>query len=65
MTQAYQRQAGLQKRDDLIVSHLPLVKHIIGRLVGELPRDREKLLAQLEQALAGAAPLRPEWLRGY
>lgn len=37
MTQAYQRQAGLQKRDDLIVSHLPLVKHIIGRLVGELP----------------------------
>ncbi|RUQ33937.1 MAG: radical SAM protein [Candidatus Competibacteraceae bacterium] len=34
-------------------------------LAGELPRDREKLLAQLDQALAGAAPLRPEWLRGY
>ncbi|MBZ4194646.1 MAG: radical SAM protein [Candidatus Contendobacter sp.] len=34
-------------------------------LAGELPRDREKLLAQLEQALAGTVRLRPEWLRGY
>ncbi len=34
-------------------------------LAGELPRDRERLLAQLRQALAGALPLRPEWLRGY
>ncbi len=35
---AYQRQAEQQRRDELIVSHLPLVKHVIGRLVGELPR---------------------------
>lgn len=35
--QAYQRQADQQRRDELIVSHLPLVKHVIGRLVGELP----------------------------
>ncbi|CDH45717.1 radical SAM protein [Candidatus Contendibacter odensensis] len=34
-------------------------------LAGELPRDREKLLAQLEQALAGTVRLRPEWMRGY
>ena len=34
-------------------------------LAGELPRDREKLLAQLERALAGRVALRPEWLRGY
>ncbi|MCC8998195.1 MAG: radical SAM protein [Candidatus Contendobacter sp.] len=34
-------------------------------LAGELPRDREALLAQLERALAGAVRLRPEWLRGY
>ena len=34
-------------------------------LAGELPQDREKLLAQLEQALAGRMALRPEWLRGY
>ncbi len=34
-------------------------------LAGELPRDREKLLKQLEQALTGTVRLRPEWLRGY
>ena len=26
------------RRDELIVTHLPLVKHVIGRLIGELPR---------------------------
>ena len=35
--QKYQRVATQSKRDDLILSHLPLVKHVIGRLVGELP----------------------------
>lgn len=35
--QAYQRQAEQQRRDELIVSHLPLVKHVIGRLIGEVP----------------------------
>lgn len=35
--QAYQKQADLQRRDELILSHLPLVKHVIGRLVGGLP----------------------------
>ena len=34
-------------------------------LAGELPRDRERLLAQLELAQAGGIRLRPEWLRGY
>ncbi len=34
-------------------------------LAGELPRDREALLVQLELALAGGVRLRPEWLRGY
>ena len=34
-------------------------------LAGELPRDREKLLAQLDRARAGRVALRPEWLRGY
>jgi coproporphyrinogen III oxidase-like Fe-S oxidoreductase len=34
-------------------------------LAGTLPQDRARLLAQLERALVGAAPLRPEWLRGY
>ncbi len=35
--QAYQRQADLRRRDELILSNLPLVKHVIGRLVGGLP----------------------------
>lgn len=34
-------------------------------LAGQLPQDRERLLAQLEQALAGQVRLRPEWLRSY
>lgn len=33
----YQRVADKQRRDDLIVSHLPLVRHCIGRLIGTLP----------------------------
>jgi len=34
-------------------------------LAGELPKDRERLLAQLQLALAGEVRLRPEWLRSY
>jgi RNA polymerase sigma factor for flagellar operon FliA len=33
----YQQVADQSRRDELIISHLPLVKHVIGRLVGELP----------------------------
>jgi len=33
----YQRQAQQNRRDELIMSHLPLVKHVIGRLVAEMP----------------------------
>lgn len=35
--QMYQQQSDRQKRDDLILAHLPLVRHVIGRLVGNLP----------------------------
>ncbi len=34
-------------------------------LAGTLPQDRERLLTQLQMALAGGVRLRPEWLRGY
>jgi RNA polymerase sigma factor for flagellar operon FliA len=34
---AYQRVADQSRRDELILSHLPLVKHVIGRLIGDLP----------------------------
>lgn len=33
-------------------------------LSGRLPRDRERLVALLDEALAGRVPLRPEWSRG-
>lgn len=33
----YQKPASNKRRDDLILSHLPLVKHVIGKVVGELP----------------------------
>jgi len=33
----YQRQAQQNRKDELIISHLPLVKHVIGRLVSEMP----------------------------
>ena len=31
---------------------------------GRLPRDREAILASIDEALAGRTPLRPEWTRG-
>jgi len=33
-------------------------------LAGTLPRDRDRLLAQLDGALAGQVRLRPRWIRG-
>lgn len=35
--QTYQRVADTARRDELILSHLPLVKHVVGRLAAELP----------------------------
>ena len=31
---------------------------------GRLPRDRETILTDIDAALAGRTPLRPEWARG-
>jgi hypothetical protein len=31
---------------------------------GRLPRDRARILAAIDGALAGRVPLRPEWSRG-
>jgi RNA polymerase sigma factor for flagellar operon FliA len=62
--QAYQRQADQQRRDELILKHLPLVKHVIGRLLGELPTgvDAENLesagVLGLVEAAAKFDPMR-------
>jgi hypothetical protein len=32
-------------------------------LAGHLPRDRERLVATIDSALAGKVRLRPEWMR--
>ncbi|MHC4515155.1 MAG: radical SAM protein, partial [Planctomycetota bacterium] len=34
------------------------------RIGGSLPRDRERMLAVIDAALAGRTPLRPDYLRG-
>ena len=36
-TQFYTQEAAKTRRDQLILAHLPLVKHAIGRLVGACP----------------------------
>src|SRR5438876_11670053 len=43
--QTYQEHAVKAQRDRLILDHLPLVRHAIGRLVGRLPTgvDTENL----------------------
>jgi len=53
----YQRQADRGRRDELILSHLPLVKHVIGRLIGGLPPgiDAENLEAAGVLGLVEAA----------
>ena len=33
-------------------------------LKGRLPRDRERIVAAIDDALGGRTPLRPEWARG-
>jgi RNA polymerase sigma factor FliA len=55
--QVYQRVSDQQRRDSLILSHLPLVKHVIGRIVGELPNgvDVENLEAAGVLGLVEAA----------
>ena len=56
-TRAYNRVAVQAQRDELIVNHLSLVRHVFGRLAAELPRgvDRENLEAAGTLGLVEAA----------
>jgi RNA polymerase sigma factor for flagellar operon FliA len=47
-TQAYQQVAVQGRRDDLILEHLWLVRHIVGRITAQLPPETD--LANLESA---------------
>ncbi len=47
-TQAYQQVAAQSRRDDLILDHLWLVRHLLGKIVGRLPADVD--VANLESA---------------
>jgi radical SAM superfamily enzyme YgiQ (UPF0313 family) len=53
---ALARPTGAMFRTNHASNYLPLA--------GDLPRDRERILAVVDRALAGGAPLRPEWARG-
>jgi RNA polymerase sigma factor for flagellar operon FliA len=56
-TRAYNRVAVQAQRDELIVNHLPLVRHVLGRLAAELPSgvDVENLEAAGALGLVEAA----------
>jgi RNA polymerase sigma factor FliA len=54
---AYQAVSARQSRDDLILAHVPLVRHTVGRLLAQLPPgvDMENLMAAGTLGLVEAA----------
>jgi RNA polymerase sigma factor FliA len=54
---AYQQIAGKSRRDELILEHLPLVRHVVGRMLAELPPglDVESLHSAATLGLVEAA----------
>ncbi|RCX32709.1 radical SAM protein [Thioalbus denitrificans] len=70
----WQDDAGILAEQARLVAGLAPPQPVIFRsnhasnalpLAGTLPADRERLLARIEAAGAGAVGLRPRWLRGY
>ena len=63
---------AILKEQEKLISNLNPPQPVIFRsnhasnalaLAGNLPRDKEKLLLQLDEAIAGNRPLRPQYLR--
>ncbi|MCP5367578.1 MAG: radical SAM protein [Hyphomicrobiales bacterium] len=70
---AAQDDAGVLEELRLLLSLLDPPRPVIFRsnhasnclpLAGNLPRDRDRLVALVDMAQRGAAPLRPRWIRG-
>ena len=69
----FQDDAGILQEQELLLSLLEPERPIIFRsnhasnclaLAGNLPRDRERLLSEIEAARSGGYAVRPEFLRG-
>ena len=69
----WQDDAGVLEELRLLLSLLDPPRPVIFRsnhasnclpLAGNLPRDRDRLVALVDMAQRGAAPLRPRWIRG-
>jgi len=70
---SFQDDAGMLKEQERLISLLNPPRPVIFRsnhasnalaLAGNLPRDRERLLGQIEAVRSGASKVRPEFLRG-
>lgn len=70
---AIQDDFAILKEQERLISGLKPPHNVVFRsnhasnalaLSGNLPRDREKLLLQLREAIKGARPLRPQFMRG-
>ena len=64
---------GMLEEERLLISLINSPNRIIFRsnhisnalaLSGTLPRDKEKLITQIDQALKGESGIRPRWMRG-
>lgn len=70
----FQDDAGILQEQERLVGRLDPPAPVIFRsnhasnalaLAGTLPKDRDRLVAEIAAARAGDLPLRPRWLRGY
>ncbi len=70
----WQDDAGMLREQITLISEISPPKPVIFRsnhasnalpLKGVLPKDKDRLCAELEAALSGQAPIVPPWMRGF